>query len=91
MNFDQREVEAGAAMARRALGKPEPGTTPKTQAERMAEWSKAREAERQAAATAAPARSAPAYTKRDLHTPGSAYQLGSERYAADGTLWRRTG
>lgn len=31
-----------------------------------------------------------AHTKRDLHTPGAAYGIGSQRHAADGSLWQRT-
>ncbi|MGH1570251.1 hypothetical protein ACRAWG_05795 [Methylobacterium sp. P31] len=28
-------------------------------------------------------------TRRDLHTPGSVFTVGAERYAADGSRWKR--
>lgn len=92
MTFDRTEIETGAAVARRALGKDRtdaPAERKLTQEERIRAWS----AKWQASESGEPAqtRAAPVMTRMDLHTPGSAYQVGSERYAADGTLWRRTG
>ncbi|MCJ2035759.1 hypothetical protein [Methylobacterium sp. J-068] len=83
------DIEADRAWARRVLGKPEPTASERelTQAERIAAWSaQNREAEGKPPQT----RSAVEQTKRELHTPGASYQVGAERYAADGSLWRRT-
>ena len=83
------EIEEGAAWARRLFRKPEP-TVPErkpTQAERMAAWSAQN---REAEANGTQTRSAVEQTRRDLHTPGSAFTVGAQRYAADGSLWRRT-
>ena len=89
MNINLREVAEGAAMARRALGKPEPGQQPKTQAERQAEWLAAQSGERRVDTAGVQVRQSVEHTRRDLHTPGTAYSVGSQRYAADGTLWTR--
>ena len=86
--MNRTEIEDGAAWARRALRKPEPATVERkpTQAERMAAWS-ARNREDEGKATQT--RSAVEATRRDLHTPGSAFTVGAERYAADGSRWQR--
>ena len=85
MTYDRNDIEAGAAWARKALGKD--ATSPVaerklTEADRIKAWS-ASESERQT-------RAAVLATRHDLATPGAAYQIGTERYAADGSLWRRT-
>ena len=89
MSINRQDVADGAAWARRALRKPEPASTERkpTQAERIATWS-ARNRVDETKDTQS--RSAIEQTRRDLHTPGSAFAVGGERYAADGTLWRRT-
>ncbi|QGY04788.1 hypothetical protein MMSR116_24930 [Methylobacterium mesophilicum SR1.6/6] len=84
------EIEEGAAWARRLFRKPEP-TAPErkpTQAERMAAWSAQN---RQDEAKGTQTRTAVEQSRRDLHVPGTAYQVGQERYAADGSRWKRTG
>lgn len=88
--MNRTEVEDGATWARRALRKPEPTAAERkpTQAERIAAWS-ARN--READGSSTQTRSAVEQTRRDLHVPGTAYQVGDQRYAADGTLWRRCG
>jgi len=87
MSFNQQEIQAGAAMARRALRKPEPATERHpTQAERIAAWSAQNRADE---ASGTQTRSAVEQTRRDLHTPGSAFAVGGERYAADGSRWKR--
>jgi len=88
--MNRTEIEDGAAWARRALRKPEPtaATRKPTQAERIAAWS-ARNREDEGKATQT--RSAVERTRTDLAAPGTAYQVGDQRYAADGTLWRRCG
>ncbi|SDA25024.1 hypothetical protein SAMN02799622_03536 [Methylobacterium sp. UNC378MF] len=82
------EIEDGAAWACRVLRKPEPAIAERkpTQAERIAAWS-ARN--REAESTATQTRSAVEQTRRDLHVPGSAFTVGAERYAADGSRWQR--
>ncbi|MGU3421366.1 hypothetical protein [Methylobacterium sp. D54C] len=82
------EIEDGAAWARRTLRKPEP-TTPERKlnsAGRIAAWS-AQNLQDEAKGTQT--RSAVEQTRRDLHTPGSSFTVGSERYAADGSRWKR--
>jgi hypothetical protein len=88
MSNTRQDVEDGAAWARRALRKPEPPATERkpTQAERIAAWS-ARNREDESKATQT--RAAVEQTRRDLHTPGSAFTVGAERYAADGSRWQR--
>jgi hypothetical protein len=86
--MNRTDIEDGAAWARRALRKPEP-TAPEhkpIQAERIAAWS---DRNREAEATATQTRSAVEQTRRELHTPGSAFTVGAERYAADGSRWQR--
>ncbi|GJE12579.1 hypothetical protein [Methylobacterium longum] len=89
MTISRQETAENVAFWRRVLNKPEP-TAPKskpTQAERMATWSaRNREDEAKAIQT----RSAVERTRRDLGTPGGAFEVGAQRYAADGSLWRRT-
>ena len=91
MTYDRNDIEAGAAWARKTLGKDASAsaTEPKaSEAERIKAWSaKGRAAE---GTQPAQTRAAVLATRHDLHTPGTAYQVGSERYAADGSLWRRT-
>jgi len=84
------EFEEGAAWARRLFRKPEPAASERkvSSAERVAAWlAQNREAEAKGTQT----RSAVEQTRRDLHVPGTAYKVGDQRYAADGTLWRRCG
>jgi hypothetical protein len=86
--MNRTDIEEGAAWARRLLRKPEPAAAERklTQAERMAAWSaRNREAEAKATQT----RAAAEQTRRDLHMPGSSFTVGTERYAADGSRWKR--
>ena len=91
---DEIEQEDGAAWARRILGKPEPSDAPPTREDRLARWLKDgqtdREGEPLAISPTLSERRALEDSRRDLSTPGTAYKIGSQRYAADGTLWRRT-
>lgn len=91
---DEIEQEDGAAWARRILGKPEPSEAPPTREDRLARWLKDgqtdREAEQPAITPTLSEHRALEDTRRDLATPGTAYKIGAQRYAADGTLWRRT-
>jgi hypothetical protein len=90
MSITRQDVEDGAAWARRALRKPEPNAAERklSSAERIAAYlAQSREAEAKATQT----RSAVEATRRDLHTPGSAFEVGAERFAADGSRWKRTG
>lgn len=86
--MNRTEIEDGAAWARRLLRKPEPAAAERkqTQAERIAAWS-ARNREDEGKATQT--RSAVEQTRRDLNTPGASFTVGSERYAADGSRWKR--
>jgi hypothetical protein len=96
--FDRNEIDAGAAMARRALGKPEPtGNRPKTQDERIREWGercRAEQAETQAR-TAIPTtirtRVLSSEEVRHVGRPGTSYAIGDTRPAMDGTQWKRVG
>ena len=84
------EIEEGAAWARRVFRKPEPTASERklSSAERIAAYlAQSREAEAKGTQT----RSAVEQTRRDLHTPGSAFTVGAERYAADGSRWQRVG
>ena len=91
MNFDKAEIEAGAAMARRVLNKPEHGDAVKSPAERRAAWLREQAGERQAERPDAERVSAEVLqTRSQLQRPGTEFTVGSERYAADGSRWRRT-
>ncbi|MET0532135.1 MAG: hypothetical protein ABW003_28065 [Microvirga sp.] len=84
----RNEIEEGAAWARRLFRKPEPNASERklSSAERIAaDLARSREAEAKDTQT----RSAVEQTRRDLHTPGSAFTVGAERYAADGSRWPR--
>ncbi|GJE11069.1 hypothetical protein [Methylobacterium longum] len=86
--MNRTEIEEGRAWARRALRKPEPSAPERklSSAERIAAYlAQSREAE----ATATQTRSAVEQTRRDLHVPGSTFAVGGERYAADGSRWKR--
>ncbi|GJD36765.1 hypothetical protein [Methylobacterium aerolatum] len=83
------EIEDGAAWARRTLRKPEPITAERkpNQTERIAAWmAENRKAE---GGSAPQTRSAVEQTRRDLTSPGSSFTVGAERYAADGSRWKR--
>ncbi|MCJ2048684.1 hypothetical protein [Methylobacterium sp. J-070] len=87
--MNRTEIEEGRAWARRALRKPELAAAERkpTQAERVAAWSAQN---RQDEAIGTQTRStAVEQTRRDLHTPGSSFTVGAERYAADGSRWKR--
>ena len=88
MTATRTDIAENAAFWRRVLNKHEPAAPEckPTQAERMAAWS-ARNREDEAKSTQT--RSAVEQTRRDLHTPGSAFTVGAERYAADGSRWQR--
>lgn len=88
MSINRQETAENVAFWRRVLNKPEPAAAERkpTQAERMAAWS-ARNREDEGKATQT--RSAVEQTRRELHTPGSAFTVGAERYAADGSRWKR--
>lgn len=88
MTISRQDTAENVAFWRRVLNKPEPtapGRKP-TQAERMAAWSAQN---RQDEAKGTQTRSAVEQTRRDLGTPGSAFTVGAERYAADGSRWQR--
>ena len=89
MSINRQDVADGAAWARRALRKPEAAETERelTQAERIAAWSARND---EVEATGTQTRMAVEQTRSDLQTPGSAFTVGAERYAADGSRWRRT-
>jgi hypothetical protein len=88
--MNRTEIEDVAAWARRALRKPEPGKPEPTKAERRATWLTERKAERAVDQTStAQTRSAVEATRRDLHISGSSFTVGAERYAADGSRWKR--
>ena len=91
MTYDRNDIEAGAAWARKTLGKdaaPPVAEHELTEAERIRAWSAS--AAESARTEATQTRAAVLATRHDLATPGAAYQIGTERYAADGSLWRRT-
>ncbi|MGU3665065.1 hypothetical protein ACLBX9_12870 [Methylobacterium sp. A49B] len=90
MTISRQETAENVAFWRRVLNKPEPVAPERkpTQAERMAAWSAQN---RQDEAKGPQTRSAVEQSRRDLHVPGTAYQVGQERYAADGSRWKRTG
>ncbi|GJD47243.1 hypothetical protein AFCDBAGC_5136 [Methylobacterium cerastii] len=89
MTITRENIEANTAHWRRVLGKdraPAAGERKLTQAERFAAWSASvHAAERQASASEG--RTVVATARASVFT---AYQVGDQRYAADGTLWRRT-
>jgi hypothetical protein len=89
MTIDRQNPGEHAAFWRRVLNKPEPAAASErkpTQAERIAAWSaRNREAEGKTLQT----RSAVEQTRRALNVPGSSFVVGAERYAADGSRWKR--
>ncbi|MGU3538890.1 hypothetical protein [Methylobacterium sp. A54F] len=89
MTVNRQDIEEGAAAwARKLLRKPEPGAGAKTEAQRVNDWVKAQALER-AGAERPVTGTAVERTRSDLVTPGSAFTVGAERYAADGTRWQR--
>ncbi|MFK5598336.1 hypothetical protein ACFZ8E_15290 [Methylobacterium sp. HMF5984] len=87
MTISRENIEANQAHWRRVLGKdraPAAADRAPTQAERYAAWS---------ASVRAAERKAPASEGRTVvaarATAFTAYQVGDQRQAADGTLWRR--
>lgn len=94
MILDRNEMAEGAAMARRALGKPESSDTssdkPKTQAERRAEWLKQSGAEQRAKPdTTSTTRHIEGYAARDFGRAPSSYAIGERKIAMDGSVWTR--
>ncbi|MCJ2023388.1 hypothetical protein [Methylobacterium sp. J-067] len=96
--FNRNEMDAGAAMARRALGKPEPtGDRPKTQDERIREWGERCRTEqsetkaRAAIPNAIRTRVLSSEEVRHVGRPGTSYAIGDTRPAMDGTRWKRVG
>jgi len=89
MNFERSNVGEHAAHWRAVLNKPEPAAAERklTQAERIAAWS-ARNREDEAN-KGTQTRAAVEQTRRHLHIPGATYTVGAERYAADGSRWKR--
>lgn len=83
MTPNRDDIAAGRAWAARLLGKdqapPSAPERPPTHTERVAAWSG------QGGSTS----EAVTRTRAELHVPGSAFAIGAERYAADGTVWRR--
>ena len=88
MSIDRQNPGEHTAFWRRVLNKPEPVTAERkpTQAERRAAWSAQN---RQNDAKGTQTRAVVEQTRRDLHTPGAAYKVGAERFAMDGTRWKR--
>ncbi len=89
MTISRENTEAHTAHWRRVLGNDrtlaESERTP-TQAERYAAWSASvRDAERKV-----PVSEGCTVTAAARATAFTAYQVGDQRHAADGTLWRRT-
>jgi hypothetical protein len=86
--MNRTDIEDGAAWARRLFRKPERVASERklSSAERVAAYlAESREAEAKSTQT----RSAVEQTRRDLNTPGAAFTVGAERYAADGSRWQR--
>ncbi|MCJ2093260.1 hypothetical protein MKK67_12280 [Methylobacterium sp. J-072] len=86
--MNRTEIEDGAAWARRLFRKPERAASERklSSAERVAAYlAQSREVEAKDTQT----RSAVEQTRRDLNTPGAAFTVGAERYAADGSRWQR--
>lgn len=83
MTFNRDDIAAGRDWAARLLGKDQaPTSAPErlpTSADRVAGWSGQRGSTSQAVTR----------TRAELHVPGSAFAIGAERYAADGTRWQR--
>lgn len=88
MSIERGNAGEHTAFWRRVLNKPEPVTAERkpTQAERFAAWSAQN---RQNEAKGTQTRAVVEQTRRDLHTPGAAYKVGAERFAMDGTRWKR--
>ncbi|TXN60429.1 hypothetical protein [Methylobacterium sp. WL6] len=88
MTITRENIEANQAHWRRVLGKdraPAAAERTPTQAERFAAWSASvRATERQA-----PASEGRTVVAAARATAFTAYQVGDQRHAADGTLWRR--
>ncbi|MCJ2008215.1 hypothetical protein [Methylobacterium sp. J-092] len=88
MTNTREKTEANMAHWRRVLGKdraPAAVERAPTQAERYAAWSASiRSTERKA-----PASDARTVVAAPRATAFTAYQVGDQRHAADGTLWRR--
>ncbi|GJD51760.1 hypothetical protein OPKNFCMD_4518 [Methylobacterium crusticola] len=87
MGFDKAEMEASREHWRRVFGKPAPTTAERlpTRDERIAAWAARHDPEQRVA----PVTEAVLQTRAQLHVAGSAFGIGSERYAADGSRWRR--
>ncbi|MCJ2105739.1 hypothetical protein MKK70_10225 [Methylobacterium sp. E-041] len=88
MTITRENTEANQAHWRRVLGKDRaPGAAERTptQAERFAAWS----ASVQAAERKAPASDARTVVAAARASAFTAYQVGDQRHAADGMLWRR--
>ncbi|WP_267361307.1 MULTISPECIES: hypothetical protein [unclassified Methylobacterium] len=81
MSIERGNAGEHTAFWRRVLNKPEPVTTERkpTQAERLAAWS-AQNRQNEAKAT---------QTRAAVATPGVTYTVGAERFAMDGTRWKR--
>lgn len=89
MTISRQDIEEGAAWARKLLHKPEQAPEVKTPVQRRAAWLK-EQAEIRAGGEKPIVRGATVeQTRRDLATPGSAFTVGAERYAADGSRWQR--
>jgi hypothetical protein len=92
MTITRQDIEDGASWVRRTLRKPEPTGAVKTPEQRRAAWLKEQAGERQperpAAERISPEVSA---TRSQLHRPGTEFAVGADRFAADGTRWRRVG
>jgi len=81
MSIDRQNPGEHTAFWRRVLNKPDPVTAERkpTQAERLAAWS-AQNRQNEAKGT---------QTRAIVATPGVAYKVGAERFAMDGTRWKR--
>ncbi|GJD52483.1 hypothetical protein OPKNFCMD_5249 [Methylobacterium crusticola] len=88
MMIDKAELEASQEHWRRVFGKPAPTATERqpTQEERIAAWAARHNPEQRSA----PISETVMRIRRMLDVPGSEFAVGAERYAADGTRWRRT-
>ena len=92
MTINRQDIAEGAAWARRALRKPERADAVQTPSERRAAWLKEQAGERQPERPAAERISPETFqTRSELHRPGTDFSLGAERFAADGSRWRRVG
>jgi hypothetical protein len=81
MSIERGNAGEHTAFRRRVLNKPEPVTAERkpTQAERLAAWS-AQNRQNEAKGT---------QTRAAVATPGVTYKVGAERFAMDGTRWKR--